>query len=412
VRILIVASEAPPIVSGISRCVDRLTVGLRARGHHVDVISSVQIPRMSLGEWRISSLLVHLPRIARRLDRYDVVNLHGPAPTMSDVALALLALVPRRRRPPIVYTHHSALQIRGIERLCAVYDRLHRRIGLHAALTIATSRPYQDLLHTRRGPAVRLAPWGVDLRAHPLRPDRHPEPLRVLFVGQMRSYKGVDCLLKALVGQPGVDLTLIGSGPRLADYERLARRLGGGNVRFLGHVPDEVLHHAYDGSDVIVLPSVTAAEAFGLVVLEGMSAGCVPVVTDLPGVQDVVLDSGIVVPPHDVEALRQAVRSLADDRTTLAVLGIRARRRAELFSWEACVAEYEKAFVDVLTTARDRPSRLGSTGSARRRTGGGVGTIPRACTTAPPVRYHRPDPVVPAPRTESDRHHSAQPVEP
>ena len=38
VRILIVASEAPPIVSGISRCVDRLTVGLRARGHHVDVI--------------------------------------------------------------------------------------------------------------------------------------------------------------------------------------------------------------------------------------------------------------------------------------------------------------------------------------------------------------------------------------
>jgi hypothetical protein len=143
-----------------------------------------------------------------------------------------------------------------------------------------------------------------------------------------------------------------------------------------------------------------------------MSAGCVPVVTDLPGVQDVVLDSGIVVPPHDVEALRQAVRSLADDRTTLAVLGIRARRRAELFSWEACVAEYEKAFVDVLTTARDRPSRLGSTGSARRRTGGGVGTIPRACTTAPPVRYHRPDPVVPAPRTGSDRHHSAQPVEP
>ena len=95
-RTLIVASEAPPIVSGISRCVDRLTVGLRARGHHVDVISSVQIPRMSLGEWRISSLLVHLPRIARRLDRYDVVNLHGPAPTMSDVALALLALVPRR----------------------------------------------------------------------------------------------------------------------------------------------------------------------------------------------------------------------------------------------------------------------------------------------------------------------------
>ena len=164
-------------------------------------------------------------------------------------------------------------------------------------------------------------------------------------------------------------------------------------------MPDEVLHAAYDGSDVIVLPSVTAAEAFGLVVLEGMSAGCVPVVTDLPGVQDVVGDSGIVVPPRDVEALRQALRSLADDRATLAVLGVRARRRAEQFSWEACVAAYEKAFVDVLTTARDRPSGLLSTGPGRRRSGGGPSTVPRACTTAPPVRYHRPDPVVPAPRT-------------
>ena len=106
------------------------------------------------------------------------------------------------------------------------------------------------------------------------------------------------------------------------------------------------------------------------------------------------------------------MRSLADDRTTLTVLGIRARRRAELFSWEACVAEYEKAFVDVLTTARARPTGLGSTGPAGRRTGGGVGTISRACTTAPPVRYHLPDPVVPAPRTGSDRHPSAQPVEP
>src|SRR3954463_492670 len=86
-RVLVLTSEAPPVVSGVSRCVDRLTTGLRERGHHVDVLSSAEFPRLVLGEWRLSSLAVRWPMIARRLSRYDVVNLHGPIPTMSDAFL-------------------------------------------------------------------------------------------------------------------------------------------------------------------------------------------------------------------------------------------------------------------------------------------------------------------------------------
>lgn len=355
-RVLVVTSEAPPIVSGISRCVDQLTVGLQARGHHVDVISSVQVARVTLGEWRFSSLLLHLPRIARDLDRYDVINLHGPVPTMSDVALLFSRLLPRSRRIPIVYTHHSALQIRGIEPLCALYNRLHRRIATGATMTMATSRPYQQIMQVEGGPPVRLAPWGVDLRPAPARRERRDEPLKVLFVGQMRTYKGVDCLLQALVGEPAVELTLIGTGPHLEEYQELAAQLGGGNVAFAGHVTDEELHTAYDTSDVVVLPSVTEAEAFGLVVLEGMSAGCVPVVSDLPGVRDLVDTDGLVVTPRDVEGLRAAVLGLAEDRDELAAMRVRARHRAEMFSWDVCIAIYERAFRDVTgTTAVPMP---------------------------------------------------------
>ena len=249
----------------------------------------------------------------------------------------------------------------------------------------------------------------------PCGPDADPEPLRVLFVGQMRSYKGVDCLLRALVGQPGVNLTLIGSGPRLADYERLARRLGGGNVRFLGHVPDEVLHRAYDGSDVIVLPSVTAAEAFGLVVSRECRPGARARGDGPAGLAGRRLqDSGIVVTTSGVTS-RRCVRSrLANHGHTARPgpgwdPGPPAGGAVQLGSVRGGVREGVRRRAH---TARARPTGLGSTGSAGRRTGGGVGTIPRACTTAPPVRYHLPDPVVPAPRTGSDRHPSAQPVEP
>jgi rhamnosyl/mannosyltransferase len=341
-RILVITSEAPPIVSGISRSVDRLAAGLRARGHHVDVLSSVQIPRLVLGEVRLSLLAAYFPALAWRLRDYDVVNLHGPVPTISDVFLALSRLVPRLPCP-IVYTHHSALQIKGLERLCGAYDRIHAALSARVALTVTSSRYYADLLGAPNGRPVRVVPWGVDVRPNRLRTRGGLRPLRVLFVGQMRPYKGVELLLSAVAGCHEIELILVGGGEHLSDYRLLAADQGATNVQFVGRVSDGDLLAQYDHSDVIVLPSVTRAEAFGLVVLEGMAAGCVPVVSDLPGVRDLVSRTGVVVPPRDVERLRHALLDLANDRARLEQLSRAARRRAEGLGWDACVAGYEEA---------------------------------------------------------------------
>ncbi|MCD2188192.1 glycosyltransferase [Actinomycetospora soli] len=349
-RILVITSEAPPIVSGISRCVERLTVGLRGRGHTVDVLSSVQMPRLMLGEYRFSPLLAHWRRVSRTIARYDVVNLHGPVPTMSDVVLLLAGA---RRGVPVVYTHHSALAVRGAETLSDVYNRLHRVLSGRADRILTTSQYYADAERRPGGPPVEVVPWGVDLRPLPARP-RTEGPLKVLFVGQMRPYKGLEWLIPAVVGRPELQLTLIGDGAHRADYERLADPSD--NVLFLGRVSDDDLHRAYDTHDVVVLPSVTRAEAFGLVVLEGMAAGCVPVVSDLPGVRDLVDHAGEVVPARDADALGAALLALAGDRARLAVLSRRARRRAEGLGWDACVERYEAAVTATLR-ARGRRSR-------------------------------------------------------
>jgi glycosyltransferase involved in cell wall biosynthesis len=339
-EVLVVTSEAPPIVSGISRCVDRLTVGLRERGHRVDVLSSVQIPRLMLGEYRFSTLLAHWRRVGALLEGYDVVNLHGPVPTMSDVVLLLAGA---RRGTPILYTHHSALAVRGAETLSRLYNRLHRVLSGRADRILTTSEHYAALERRAGGPAVEVVPWGVDVRPRPLRPHLDGAPLKVLFVGQMRPYKGLEWLIPAVAGRPGLELTLIGDGAHRADYELLAGSAE--NVLFTGRVTDEDLHRAYDTHDVVVLPSVTQAEAFGLVVLEGMAAGCVPVVSDLPGVRDLVADTGPVVPTRDVDALAAALDGLAADRSRLAALGHRARRRAEGLGWDTCVERYEAAMI-------------------------------------------------------------------
>src|SRR5262249_55540683 len=209
----------------------------------------------------------------------------------------------------------------------------------------------------QNGPEVRVVPWGVDVRPRPLKARDGDGPLRVLFVGQMRGYKGVDWLIRAVAGQAQIELTLIGDGPQRGEYERLASDLGATNVRFLGRVTDEALHAEYDRNDVITLPSVTQAEAYGLVTVEGMAAGCVPVVSDLPGVRDVVTGVGVVVPPRDETALRAAFLELAADPARRKRLSGLARRAAEGLSWENCVERYEDAMYDATAARGPRPAR-------------------------------------------------------
>lgn len=352
---LILASEAPPIVSGIATCICRLATGLADRGHNVRVLSAVQISRMTLGEYRLSSFFAHWPKIARALPSFDVVNVHGPVPTMSDLFLMLASRRPPYLRPAIVYTHHSPIELRGAGRMSARYNRHHEALALRADRVVASSPYYASEHRTRLGPLSTAIPWGVDvpeaLAQKPLGRGR----LRVLFVGQMRPYKGVETLLAAVAGESNLDVTLVGGGPKLVSYQRLAERLGVANARFTGHLPDADLARQYQESDVIVLPSVTRAEAFGLVLLEGMAAGCVPVASDLPGVRDIAGRTGVVVQPGNEAALREALLELASDP-----VGLERRREASLYavqalSWERCVAAYEEVLLDAV---RSRYNRL------------------------------------------------------
>lgn len=354
--VLILTAEAPPIVSGISTCIGRLATGLSSRGHRVEVLSSAQIPAFTLGEFRVSSFVARWPRIARRLGQFDVVNLHGPVPTLSDAFLKLSVRLPDYRRSAVVYTHHSSIDIRGASRISAQYNRFHDLLAMRADQIVTSSQHHASPHWRRYGPPVQTIPWGTDVRSSPpSRPNSSSGTLKVLFVGQMRSYKGVETLLAAVADQPQLKLTLVGGGAKINNYTRLARRLGATNAQFLGRLTDDDLQAQYDAHDVVVLPSVTRAEAFGLVLLEGMAAGCVPIASDLPGVRDVAGPTGVLVAPGDPDALRDALIGLADDTKRLEALQANSWIAAQALSWERCVASYERV---LFAAARSRYVQL------------------------------------------------------
>jgi glycosyltransferase involved in cell wall biosynthesis len=354
--ILIMTAEHPPIVSGISTSIDRLATGLIARQHRVTVHSSPQIRRFAFGDWRLSSFVAHWPRIVRELRHFDVVNVHGPVPTMSDVFLWLSSRLPPHARPAIVYTHHSPIDILGATRISSLYNKLHLTLALRADRIVASSPHHARQHRSRYGPMVRAIPWGAD--PHVSLPSRvrpaHGE-LSVLFAGPMRPENGVETLLAAAADQSWLKLTLAGAGPELARYRRLAERLSVASARFTGPLSDAELQHQYAIADVAVLPSVVRGEAFGLALIEGMAAGCVPVACDLPGVRDIAGPAGLVVPAGDPDALREALWGLARDTEQLERLQIASRLAAEPLTWARCVASYEGILVEA---ARSRYARL------------------------------------------------------
>jgi glycosyltransferase involved in cell wall biosynthesis len=323
--------------------------GLEADGHSVDILSSNEIRRWTMGEARISSFIGHWPTISRDLDRYDVINLHGPAPTMSDAFLALFRARRSPRRPALVYTHHSSIDIEGLGPFCRLYDRLTARLSSLADRVIVTSPSYADIVRGPKSPPIDIIPWGTDATLTRGQ-ERVPSSgrLRVLFVGQLRPYKGVSLLIESVAGQPDIHLTIAGDGPLAATHRQQAANAGADNVSFAGRVSDDELARLYHRHDVVVLPSTTRAEAFGLVLLEGMIAGCVPVASDLPGVRDVAGPTGLLVAPGDAASLRAALLSLAANPRRLKMLSEASRRTANAQPWEGVSRAYAIAFEDAI----------------------------------------------------------------
>jgi rhamnosyl/mannosyltransferase len=161
----------------------------------------------------------------------------------------------------------------------------------------------------------RVVPYGIQASRFELDETGHKKvnELRdglpsVLCVGRLVSYKGVEFLIRALEGIKA-RLWIIGTGPldgslrTLTQEKKLADR-----VEFLGRVSEQDLVAYYHACDVVVLPSITNAEMFGVVQLEAMACRKPVISTNLPtGVSWVNqhAKTGYVVSPGNAEELRR-----------------------------------------------------------------------------------------------------------
>jgi glycosyltransferase involved in cell wall biosynthesis len=355
-NILILISEAPPIKSGVARVAEQLCLGLKAYGYQVDLLSANEIPRFERGEFRLSSMPVELLRLRRQLLKYDLIHLHGPVPTFSDVFLLLGLKILGANRPRLVFTYHAPIEFKStiLSPMLWSYNRLQERIARQADHVVVTTASYANRL-VKNVPAEKLSviPWGVDFERYAA-PVEKKDPFTIVYLGQIRPYKGLPILLKAFSGLSNMRLWVIGDG----HYRRACQKMAETNhlpeVRFWGALPDCQMIQLLQQAHVIVLPSVTSSESFGIVLSrDGSRAGsnCL----HLPGVADVIGNEGFTFKPGDYEALRAILNRLRDDSALRSHLATLAQAKARLYPWSRVIFGYDRIYRQLLHSLVSRP---------------------------------------------------------
>ena len=280
--------------------------------------------------------------------RADVVHTHH----MRSLPSRMAALVARARRTRTAVTDHGLQggSWRGL--LPGLFDRF---------LTVsAYSARELDAPPSR----TRVIYGGADPERYA--PDPRVPRLGVLFVGRLTPHKGVDRLLRAL--PEGASVRIVGSGghdplPPERDYPKLLQQLAcGRDVHFAGPVADSQLPLMYRSAQVLVLPSVdvtcygkpiAVSELLGLAVLEAMASGTPVIASRLGGLPEIVRDgeTGFLVPPGDVAALRERLQTLLGDPSLQRRLGQNARQDVlDRFTWRKVAERCLQAYSDVLHT--------------------------------------------------------------
>jgi glycosyltransferase involved in cell wall biosynthesis len=193
-------------------------------------------------------------------------------------------------------------------------------------------------------------------------------PAKFVFMGSLVDWKGVDFAIEALAKVPDAELHVIGSGPMLEPWRRLAySRNVGDRVHFLGWLTQPLCAAQLSSATALILPSI--CECGGAVVLEAMAVGRPVIATQWGGPVDYITDGcGILVPPQGRDAMisgfADAMRRLGDDPELCGTMGRAARLRlVEHFTWDkkidAMLEIYRSAQASSVTVRGSRGSFAG-----------------------------------------------------
>ncbi len=209
--------------------------------------------------------------------------------------------------------------------------RKDAELALATKISVASTFTKRSLERLNFRAPVVVTPYGFPVDDFHLRARPPAGRFTVLSVGAHDLRKGTPYLLEAWkrAAIPNAELHLVGP-------LRLAKNFldaHAGLFQHWPHVPKSELGARYAAADLLAFP--TLGDGFGLVIQEAMSCGTPVVTTPCGGGPECITDgeNGWLIPPRDIDALVERLRSAAADRDRVFAIGQAARARAERWTW-------------------------------------------------------------------------------
>jgi len=374
-----------PILGGTETCVRELSVALRRRGHHVDVltlnmdekwkprpttrifdedggrvfrwgarnpIGAIRTPWLNRltkrgVDSRLRGLLygvmqthfVPLGRIRELAKQYDIVHCHDEV----DLVFPMLL------HPHVMHLHtladtFTAYRTSAVARYlfcrCAEYWVANSADSMKRAMKLGVPCNRINVVHN-----------GVDPQVFGPRHSHNSSPPVILFVGRLSPRKGLKVLLDALDYLTVPATVQIVGGVADEEYERQVRErihqitVRGVNVHLCGPLSGAELVEAYRNADIFVCPSLI--ESFGIVVVEAMSCGVPVVASRVDGLLDIVEDgvNGLLFEPGNAQELAACIERLWGNADLRKELGQNARESVlTRFTWDHVGEQIERVY--------------------------------------------------------------------
>jgi glycosyltransferase involved in cell wall biosynthesis len=206
------------------------------------------------------------------------------------------------------------------------------------------------------GTTVRVIPFGVDTDAFspPANARADDKSLTIGVVKTLRPHYGIRELILAFRriadAFPDARLVIVGGGEQYADLQALVISLGmERRITLAGPVGHEQIPKCLHGFDLFVVPSLS--ESFGVAAIEASATGLPVIASRVGGLPEVVLDgeTGLLIPPGDVDALADAMSRLLGDPVLRAQMGQAGRQFVlEHYRWQDNARLMERLYSDVL----------------------------------------------------------------
>ena len=280
----------------------------------------------------------------------DIISTH------SSKAGFIGRLVSKLTNKPCLFTVHGWAFTEGVpEPSRTVYEWLERQVETWADKIICVSEYDRQL-----GIKVGMNPYRL-LTIHNGMPDISDElranpsvsyPVKIVMVARFDRQKDHLTLIKALPSFSGVQLLLVGDGPKLQDLKKIVEQMKiADRVKFLGYCDNvaEILAQAQ------IFTLISNWEGFPRSIVEAMRAGLPVIASNVGGVNEAVIDgvTGYCVPRGDIDILRERLSKLITEPGLRQAMGERGRQRYESeFTFQHMYEKTFEVYEKILTERR------------------------------------------------------------